>query len=317
VDVLGRCRVVAAAGLVSFDYQRAIAPFFPKAQCLSSSMRQWEHPMSKIKRKPELPKGITDNPTTLGRFKVELAEIVAKAYGSSDWKKFAIRFGLDREISDHPRFLRSCDWGDHDYEGHVIDLVDHLSRKNVPALMVLFEIPRVQKELSDDLLAAWHGQQDPLVSALSHSLGEVDAARDMIDLGSYAARVEGMLPHDPKAAIGATKDLLEAAMRSILDKRGVTGVEKLDFPALMNRCLTELGMAPNGAPVSEAEKKIRSIVYGAREIIIAANELRNLAGTGHGRVVGTEEELSADDASMIASSGMVLSAWLLRRAESI
>lgn len=280
-------------------------------------MRQWEHPMSKIKRKLELPEGIANDPATFGRFKVELAEIVAKAYGSSDWKKFAIRFGLDREISDHPRFLRSCDWGDHDYEGHVIDLVDHLCYKNIPALMVLFEIPRVQKELSDDLLAAWHGEQDPLISALSHSLGEVDAARDMIDLGSYAARVEGMLPHDPKAAIGATKDLLEAAMRSILDKRSLTGVEKLDFPALMNRCLTELGMAPAGAPASEAEKKIRSIVYGARDIIIAANELRNLAGTGHGRVVGTEEELSADDASMIASSGMVLSAWLLRRAESI
>lgn len=50
-------------------------------------------------------------------------------------------------------------------------------------------------------------------------------------------------------------------------------------------------------------------------MIETANELRNLAGTGHGRVVGEVEDITADDASMVASSGYVLTAWLLRRAD--
>lgn len=47
---------------------------------------------------------------------------------------------------------------------------------------------------------------------------------------------------------------------------------------------------------------------------MTANELRNLAGTGHGHVVGTEEDLSAEDASLVASSGLILAAWLLKKA---
>lgn len=38
----------------------------------------------------------------------------------------------------------------------------------------------------------------------------------------------------------------------------------------------------------------------------------SLAGSGHGRVVGAEEELTADDASLVASHGMVFLAWLRR-----
>ena len=272
--------------------------------------------MSRTKNKPKLPEGITDDPEVFGRFKVELAEVVAKAYGISDWKKFAHRFGLEEEILDHPRFTRSIQWGDEDYEGHVVDLVDHLCSKNIPALTALFEIQRVQNELPDDLLAAWYGEQDPLVSALSHSLGEVEDARGLIDLNSYAVRVENALPHDPPGAVGATKDLLEAAMRSILDERGVAGTDKLDFPELTNTCLNELGLLPNSPPKSDAEGKVRKIADNAKKMIIAANELRNLAGTGHGRIVGKEEELTAGDASMVASAGMVLSAWLLRHSGS-
>jgi hypothetical protein len=50
-------------------------------------------------------------------------------------------------------------------------------------------------------------------------------------------------------------------------------------------------------------------------MIETANELRNLAGTGHGRVVGEEVEIRASDASLVASNGLVLAAWLIRTAQ--
>ena len=46
------------------------------------------------------------------------------------------------------------------------------------------------------------------------------------------------------------------------------------------------------------------------------NKLAIIGAGGHGKVVGTEDELSSLDASMIASNGMILSAWLIRVAES-
>ena len=216
----------------------------------------------KKKLRPKLPDGITDDPDFFRRFKVELAEAVAGAMNESEWKKFAVRFGLEDEILEHPRFLRSLHWGDADYEGRVLDLLDHLCSANVPAILHLVEIPEVQRKLDDEFLAAWNGEADPLVSALSHSLGEVDATNSIVDLGNYTARVEAALPGDPYLAIGATKDLLEATMRTILDQAGVAGIEKLKFPELTNTCFKHLGLAPDGPPSSESEKRVRQISDG-------------------------------------------------------
>lgn len=272
--------------------------------------------MPKNRRRPQLPESITDDPDLFGEFKVALSEAVASAMDESDWKKFAIRYGLDDEILEHSRFLRSMRWGDPDYEGHVLDLIDHLCSANVPAILHLFdEIPNIRKNLGDHILAAWDGEVDPLVTALSHSLEELDGAKSVIDLGAYAARVEEALPSDPQQAIGATKDLLEAAMRTILDENNVPNIDKMDFPELTNTCFAELGLMSSTKPKNAAEGKIRKIADNAKKMILASNELRNLVGTGHGRVVGKEEELTADDASLVASNGMVLAAWLLRRAE--
>jgi hypothetical protein len=272
--------------------------------------------MPKRKKRPQLPDSITDDVDVFGEFKVALSEAVAGAMDESDWKKFAIRYGLDDEILSHPRFLRSMQWGDADYEGHVLDLIDHLCSANVPAVFHLMdEVPNVRRNLDQRILDAWDGQVDPLVTALSHSLEALDSAASGIDLGVYAARVEDALPHDPQQAIGATKDLLEATMRTILDESGASNTDKVDFPELTNTCFSELGLLPSTKPKNEAEGKIRKIADNAKKMILASNELRNLVGTGHGRVVGKEEELTADDASLVASNGMVLAAWLLRRAD--
>lgn len=51
-------------------------------------------------------------------------------------------------------------------------------------------------------------------------------------------------------------------------------------------------------------------------MIETANELRNRAGTGHGRVVGKQTTIDTADASLVASVGLVLAAWLLHHESS-
>ncbi|MBL4795963.1 MAG: abortive infection family protein [Oleispira sp.] len=266
-----------------------------------------------------VPDHIQDDPDLYGRFKISISEALSSSMDESDWKKFAIRYGLTSHITDHPRFLRSLSWGDPDYDGHVLDLVEHLSDRNMPALLDLFErsaVQRALRKIDDELLDIWNNKADPLVTALSHSLDEVNAVKDVVDLRQYIKRIEGSLPSDPHQAIGATKELLEATMRTILDKRGVENVHKYDFPKLTNTCFAELGLTQTNPPTNKSDGHIRKISSNAKKMIETANELRNLAGTGHGHVVGKEEHLSSDDASLVASSGLILAAWLLRHAES-
>lgn len=264
-----------------------------------------------------VPDPISKDERQVNRFRVRLAEALSACMDESEWKKFAVLHGLTEQITEHPRFLRSLKWGDEDHEGCVLDLVTLLYDKKQDALIELFERSSIQKWFQNnaaDLLDLWDAGSDPLIDAIVRSLGEVDAVSNVINLREHANRIKNALPGDPYLAIGATKDMLEAAMRTILFQRGVSDVEKLDYPSLTARCFAELGLSANSAPTTEEERHRRKIASAAKSMLIAANELRNRAGAGHGRVVGEEQNVSATDASLVASTGLTLAAWLLRHA---
>lgn len=267
--------------------------------------------------KSKFPDRILDDPKLLAQFKVGLSKILTRFMDVSEWTSFALLYDLESWMEENPRFMTSAQWQNEDHGANVIALIDHLIYTDVSALEYLIEeIPVVRRRLDDQILMAWDDDTDPMLTALTHSLSQLEEARHVVDLGEHISRVEGALPGDPQAAVGATKDLLEAAMRTIIDDLDVEGCEKLDFPALTNTCFENLGLLSKNPPNSAAEAKVRKIADSARKMLIAANELRNLAGTGHGHVIGKEEELTADDASLVASSGMILAAWLLRRADA-
>lgn len=264
-----------------------------------------------------IPQRLLEDDNLQRRFKVTLAEGLARRVDESDWKKLAMEYGLESQITEHHRFLRAARFDDPDFEGHVLDLVDYVFDHRPDVLVALFERPRVQdwfKQKGREHLAIWAAQPDPVLDAVAHGVGEVEAVSTVIDLSQYTRRIQAALPGDPSLAIGATKDMLEATMRTILDQRGVGDVEDLDFPALSTRCFHELGLATQTAPATAGERHLRKIASSAKAMIETANQLRNLAGAGHGRVIGEEEEITADDASLVASSAFVLAAWLLRRA---
>ena len=265
-----------------------------------------------------VPESISEDERQCNKFRVRLAEALSACMDESEWKKFAVLHSLTEEIIDHPRFLRSLKWGDEDYQGCVLDLVDFLYHKNQDALIELFERSSIQgwfQNNAADLLDLWNARSDPLIDAIAQSLDEINAVSSVIDLREHANRIRNALPGDPYQAIGATKDMLESAMRTILFRRGVAEVEKLDFPSLTSRCFAELGLSANSAPTTVEERHRRKIASNAKSMMIAANELRNRAGAGHGRVVGEEHSVGAADASLVASTGLVLAAWLLRHAE--
>ena len=162
-----------------------------------------------------------------------------------------------------------------------------------------------------------NSQADPLVAAVGRAFEDLEEVQEdsSIDLTRYMDRIGKALPNDPYQAIGETKDMLEATMKSILDRRGVGEIDGLKFPELTTRCLSELGLQKGTRPKTDAERHSGKIVSSAQRMIGAANEFRNMAGTGHGRVAGKEPVVGLADASLVTSVGFSLAAWLLRHEE--
>ena len=156
-------------------------------------------------------------------------------------------------------------------------------------------------------------RSDPLLAAVACGFEDLDAVQQVssVDLRQYSNRISDALPKDPYQAIGATKDMLEATMKTILDRRGNGEADGLRFSQLTTRCLRELGLIGRSPPMTEGERNVRKIASCAQKMIETANEFRNSAGTGHGRVAGKEPTVTAADAALVASAGLILAAWML------
>ena len=139
-----------------------------------------------------------------------------------------------------------------------------------------------------------------------------------IDLQRHTDRIRDALPKDPYQVIGVTRDMLEATMNTILDRRGkYDEASPLKFPELTTRCFRELRLSGNSPPATDSERHVRKFASKAKQMIETVNEFRNFAGTGHGRVVGKEPAVTTADATLVALTGLNLAAWLLRRAEDV
>ena len=162
-------------------------------------------------------------------------------------------------------------------------------------------------------------ETDPLVAAISRGFEELDMVQQIasVDLSQHVHRIRAALPDDPQQAIGATKEMLESTMKTILVRRKCKIEDNIKFPQLTNRCLNELGLVKSSHPTTKSERYLRKISSSAREIIQAINEYRSHAGTGHGRAVGSEPVVTAPDASLAASAGLILAAWLLRHDKGV
>ena len=168
-----------------------------------------------------------------------------------------------------------------------------------------------------EIARAIQEEPDPLVAAISQGLEEVDEIKLTIDLTQHRDRIRSALRDDPSQVIGATKDMLEATMKTILRRRGKHLTGNIQFSRLTDNCLSELGLKSPSNPKTDVERYLRRFASSAERMLNAVNDLRNFAGTGHGRPVGEEPVLIVEDANFVASIGMVLAAWLIRRQAAV
>jgi hypothetical protein len=100
---------------------------------------------------------------------------------------------------------------------------------------------------------------------------------------------------DPGALLGASKDLLEAVAKFVLEEVGMAQPKSAKFPQLWHLSRERLGILPQQVDTTiPGADAIRHILQSAWTIADQVNVLRGLQGTGHGRTLptGVSQELA-------------------------
>ena len=146
----------------------------------------------------------------------------------------------------------------------------------------------------------------------------VELKHDAIDLldpfqfNEYIERINSSVDTDPALAIGSTKELVEAVLKTILTNiNGVDFDKTDDIPKLLKKVQKSLKLSPDDidAAVKGAEI-IKVLLSNLGTVVIKLAELRNLYGTGH----GTEKKrngMESRHAKLAVGSGITLSSFLL------
>lgn len=93
---------------------------------------------------------------------------------------------------------------------------------------------------------------------------------------------------DPAMLLGVAKELIESAAKYVMEEAGRPAHPKLPLPGLIDQSFELLGFVkPVAQSALPGAEYVADIYKGVRKIIVAVNELRNVAGTGHGRTLPT------------------------------
>jgi hypothetical protein len=132
----------------------------------------------------------------------------------------------------------------------------------------------------------------------------------------YVDRINASIESDPSLAIGSTKELIEATLKTILNGCGLKYDDKKDdIPKLLKLVQKVLELAPDDVDDSKkGAETIKRVLSNLGAVAVGVAELRNLYGSGHGK--GQKSQgLSSRHAKLVVGSGTTLCTFLLETYE--
>lgn len=205
-----------------------------------------------------------------------------------------------------------------------IDLKD---REQVTRLLavfedILFDIPTSHQEGKSRLIRLLERDGFEVRNGRVVDSGSSDALNlaipttlDTGHLSLYLDRINISIEADPELAIGTTKELIEATLKSIL--RGLKeqfDESKEDIPGLLKKVQKALELAPDDVESTRrGADTIKRVLSNLGAIAIGVAELRNLYGSGHGR--SQRRVVDARLSRLVVGSGGTLCRFLLETYE--
>lgn len=110
-----------------------------------------------------------------GRELIEVKSQIVKTFGKTEWLELAYSINCQDIVNNHPRLLRSLSFGDDDYEGNVLDVLDAMVKsnsKNLEAIKNYLAQKSSQVEVSEFISTA-HPETPKKIIAFSPQVFEV------------------------------------------------------------------------------------------------------------------------------------------------
>jgi hypothetical protein len=150
-------------------------------------------------------------------------------------------------------------------------------------------------------------------AGLSPQLAGVLTASSAIELShleEYIQRIHNGIADDPEQAIGSTKDLVEATMRTILHASGQSYQNRDDIPTLLKAVQSLLNLSPGEVDDSkDGADAVKRVLSGLGSCVLGMSDLRKHYGTGHGR--RRRSGITPRHARLAAGAGAALATFLL------
>jgi hypothetical protein len=119
--------------------------------------------------------------------------------------------------------------------------------------------------------------------------------------------------HDAELMLGTAKELCEAVAKVTCQQRGEPFTPLADMPELIKQAHRLIDRLP--AAGGAAGSAVRNVAQTAMTLAKQLNELRNQAGSGHGRPTPTG--LDEIDGRFAASSALIWCRWMLGRLDAL
>lgn len=132
----------------------------------------------------------------------------------------------------------------------------------------------------------------------------------------YINRINSSIEEDPSLAIGSTKELIEATLKTVLNGCSFEFDDRNDnIPKLLKKVQNVLELAPENVDESKRGADIiKRVLNNLGSIAVGIAELRNFYGSGHGRGQAIQG-ITSRHARLVVSSGTALCSFLLETYE--
>lgn len=240
-----------------------------------------------------------------------LKRAIEATFSDGKWLELGYLTDTIDIIKEHPRLLRSLHWGDADYSGNILKILPRILGDDMENLKIVEEFVGLEDWLrkNDSALYA------ELYSGTPVPLEEIETIStiNVLELNQHIARIRRSIPEDPSLAVGSAKDLLETVLKTILARKGLSTARQ-DIPQLLKAAQKQLGIDPaTVAADMPGNETLRRTLNNLAQIITGVTELRNLVGTGHGRVGGAQIDVM--HARLVVNAAATIATYLLELLE--
>jgi hypothetical protein len=144
-------------------------------------------------------------------------------------------------------------------------------------------------------------------------LKRIESASSLVDravLRDHLDRIERGIDCDPGQAVGSAKELIETVSKQILNEFHQTSEQFDSLQQLVKAAMKSLDLSLEAIPdASKGANSLKQVLSGLNQVTGGIAELRNLYGTGHGRLRGSG--LQPRHARLVVGAVATLSVFLL------